>query len=185
MKWSKGHRSSVWLFHSSHKGLHPFFTKGTYKLHKASQWFSNDLSVIDPFKLARCLGILIVWPEPLMQGGMTQLVKSRRVSHDVGMKMNRHKWKKLHFGCGRTQCAHFCDFLLHTSVLAKPCLRKMQAGPTMLCSMLQFFTSAPRDSLNGLSSTSKSSSPSSCWLIALTLRWKRQCITRFGSRSGC
>lgn len=69
MKWSKGHRSSVWLFHSSHKGLHPFFTKGTYKLHKASQWFSNDLSVIDPFKLARCLGILIVWPEPLMQGG--------------------------------------------------------------------------------------------------------------------
>lgn len=36
--------------------------------------------------------------------------------------------------------------VLHTSVCEKPSLRKMQAGPTMLCSMLQFFTRAPKGS---------------------------------------
>lgn len=51
---------------------------------------------------------------------------------------------------------------LHTRVGGKPCLRKMHAGPTMLCSMLQFFTSAPKGSLNSLSSTPWSSFPSSC-----------------------
>lgn len=48
---------------------------------------------------------------------------------------------------------------LHTTVCEKPCLRKMQAGPTMR-STLQFFTSALKGSWKSLSSPSPSSSPS-------------------------
>lgn len=60
---------------------------------------------------------------------------------------------------------------LHTSVWEKPCLRKMQAGPTMLCSMLQFFTSAPKGSLNDFSSTS--------------LPRRGPSVALFRGRSGC
>lgn len=58
--------------------------------------------------------------------------------------------------------------MLHTSVCEKPCLRKMQTGPTMLCSMLQFFISVEKGSSYGLSSASSSSSSPS-WPTALTL----------------
>lgn len=41
------------------------------------------------------------------------------------------------------------DFSIHTSwAWAKPCLRKMHAGPMMLCSIVQFWTSAFRGCLN-------------------------------------
>ena len=58
-----------------------------------------------------------------------------------------------------------CVNVIHTSWLcAKPCLRKIQAGPTMLCSMLQFLTRAHRGSsksrsLPASSSSSVSTSP--------------------------
>lgn len=58
-----------------------------------------------------------------------------------------------------------CVNVIHTSWLcAKPCLRKIQAGPTKLCSMLQFLTRAHRGSsksrsLPPSSSSSVSTSP--------------------------
>lgn len=51
-----------------------------------------------------------------------------------------------------TERLHLCA-LLHTRVCEKPCLRKMQAGPAMLCSMSQFFTSAAKGLSNSSSST--------------------------------
>lgn len=66
--------------------------------------------------------------------------------------------------------------LLHTSVCEKPCLRKMQAGPTMLCSMLQFFTSVPKGLLNSSSSTSWSSPASTAFIFPSTTPFRgRQC----------
>lgn len=58
--------------------------------------------------------------------------------------------------------------LLHTRVCEKPCLRKMQAGPTMLCSMLQFFTSVPKGLLKSSSSTSWSSPASTAFVFPST-----------------
>lgn len=111
------------------------------------------------------------------------VMESREVSHDAGMKMNRHEWKKVASGLCEGRMCTLC-VLLHTSVCEKPSLRKMQAGPAMLCSTLQFFTSAPKGSLNGFSSESSSSSTSGCrpcWPTALTLPSN----TPFTGRPGC
>lgn len=74
---------------------------------------------------------------------------------------------------------------LHTRVCEKPCLRKTQAGPTMLCSMLQFFTSVPKELLNRSSSTSRSSAASTALIFPSTSPFRgRQCyFHRSDSRS--
>ncbi len=95
---------------------------------------------------------LIVWPASVM-GWYSWCGGEQGVSHNVWMKVKWHEGKRA--VC--TLCVR-----LHTSVCEKPCFRKTQAGPTMLCSMLQFFTSAPKGSLNSLSSPSWSSSPCGC-----------------------
>lgn len=66
------------------------------------------------------------------------------------------------YGLMRMTQQHICTLcaLLHTRVCERPCLRKMQAGPTMLCSMLQFFTRVSKGLLNSSSSTSWSSAAS-------------------------
>lgn len=110
------------------------------------------------------------------------VMESGRVDHNLWMKMNSHK---LHQGCVMTHGRHFV--FLHTSVWEMPCLRKTQAGPT-ICSMLQFFNSAPKGSVNSSSSASWSSSSCSCrsfWHTGLTLSRRDPSISLFRGRPGC
>lgn len=95
-------------------------------------------------------------------------------SRDGGMKMR---------GVGHPGCIHS---LLRTSVSKKPRLRKTQAGPATLCSILLFFTSVPKGSLNSFSFTSSSSSSSSsCRCAPLTSRPRDPSDTPFRGRPGC
>lgn len=108
--------------------------------------------------------------------GMTQLVWWRA---EGSAMMRGSDWM--------TQSSHFLSSELHTSVSEKPCLRNTQAGPTM-CSMLQFFTSEPKASLYGFSSTSWSSSPSKfrpCWPAALILAFRGPSTTPFRGKPDC
>lgn len=139
--------------------------------------------MIDPSENMLCYQIWLSDPDQWWDE-TASVVGSRRVSHNVGMKMNRVRVEKV--APGLRECT-LC-VLLHTSVCEKPCLRKMHAGPTMLCSMLQFFTSALKGSLNSFSSTSSSSFSSCCrpsWPAALTLPLRGPSITPFRGRPGC
>lgn len=142
--------------------------------------------MIDLFTRKRCQE---VWSSDLDQREVMWWDDTARVSYNVRKKMNRKRVEKVVGEGAERLCEDtVCTLCVHTSVWEKPCLRKMQAGPTMLCSMLQFFTKAPTGSLNGLASTSWSSSPSGCrpcWAPALTLPRRGPSITPFRDRPAC
>lgn len=70
-------------------------------------------------------------------------------------------WLSMRLHACVSVCVCMCSLACVRTIwlLAKPCLRKMQAGPTMLCNTVQFWTSADSGALNS-SSSPDSSSPS-------------------------